>query len=393
MADNWENTRKPVNKGNKKNDTTQVTNTNNTNNTKFSNTNTNNKPSGNIGPNNNPSGNITPNNKPSGIIVPKKENKKVIFSDLINQGVCTSCLYGSCKSHQTIDERIPENLVKYVRSPNFIRIFGEQLTQTNFNIEGNPLKYSVCKFMLNSCSNCYSGRCITMNYQSNDITLCYSKPNSNGGFFIGVHIDIIYEDKGKGFDLTVLPFNNSNINIQLEDDVKSVSSNNSREKSNDIHHKKNSYSKIANNEEIVSNTEESILISNKDESNTEELNRDESNTDELFDIKNKYSDMISKYNKLNEDFMSSKDLIKKNQDLKSELSESIEVINNLRSEKSKLYNEIMNLKKDIELLKINNKSLIYNLENNKIQIELDNIVSRQIINTHIEKYQMCNENI
>jgi hypothetical protein len=237
-----------------------------------------------------------------------------------------------------------------------------------------------------------------MNYQSNDIILCYSKPNSNGGFFIGVHIDIIYEDKGKGFDLTVLPFNNSNINIQLEDDVKSVSSNNSREKSNDINHKKNSYSKIANNEEIVSNTEESIIISNKEElnteeSNTEESNTEESNTEELFHIKNKYSDMISKYNKLNEDFMSSKDLIKKNQDLKSELSESIEIINNLRSEKSKLYNEIITLKKDIELLKINNKSLIYNLENNKIQIELDNIVSRQIINTHIEKYQICNENI
>ena len=360
MADDWGNTRKPVNKANnKKNETTQVINSNNTNNIKFS-------------------------NKPqTGIIVPKKENKKVIFSDLINQGVCTSCLYGLCKNHQTLDERIPENLVKYVKSPNFIRIFGEQLLQTNFNIEGNPIKYSVCKFMLNSCSNCNSGRCITMNYQSNDITLCYSKPSSNGGFFIGVHIDIIYEEKGKGFDLTILPFNLSNINTQLDDDLKSVSSNNSREKSNDFNHKQISYAKKANNEEIVSNTQENEIISNKEDSNNHEL----------IDMKNKYSDMVSKYNKLNEDFMSSKDLIKKNQDLKFELSESIEIINNLKSEKNKLFNEIMSLKKDMELLKINNKSLMHNLENNKIQVELDNIVSRQIINTHIDRYQMCNENI
>ena len=335
MADDWGNTRKPLNKANnKKNETTQVIN----------------KPQ-------------------TGTIVPKKENKKVIFSDLINQGVCTSCLYGLCKNHQTLDDRIPENLVKYVRSPNFIRIFGEQLTQTNFNIEGNPIKYSVCKFMLNSCGNCDSGRFITMNYQSNDITLCYSKPSSNGGFFIGVHIDIIYEEKGKGFDLTVLPFNLSNINTQLDDDLKSVSSNNSREKSNDFNRKEISYAKKANTQE------------------------EDSNNHELIDMKNKYSDMVSKYNKLNEDFMSSKDLIKKNQDLKFELSESIEIINNLKSEKSKLFSEIMSLKKDIELLKINNKSLMHNLENNKIQVELDNIVSRQIINTHIDRYQMCNENI
>ena len=341
MADDWEDTRKPVNKANKKNETTQVTIT------KFS-------------------------NKPqTGIIVPKKENKKIIFSDLINQGVCTNCLYGSCKNHQTLDERIPENLVKYVKSPNFIRIFGEQLLQTNFNIEGNPIKYSVCKFMLNSCANCNSGRCITMNYQSNDITLCYSKPSSNGGVFIGVHIDITYEEKGKGFDLIVLPFNLSNINIQLDDDVKSVSSNNSnnREKLNDINHKEISYANKANTQE------------------------EESNNQELIDMKHKYSDMVSKYNKLNEDFMSSKDLIKKNQELKFELNESIEIINNLRSDKNKLYNEIMSLKKDIELLKFNNKSLMHSLENNKIQVELDNIVSRQIINTHIDRYQMCNENI
>jgi len=345
MADNWENTRKPVNKAsNKKNETTQVTNTNNT---KFS-------------------------NKPqTGIIVSKKENKKIIFSDLINQAVCINCLYGLCKSHQTIDERIPENLVKYVKSPNFIRIFGEELLKINFNIDGNPIKYSVCKFMLNSCANCNSGRCITMNYQSNDITLCYSKPTNNGGFFVGVHIDIIYEEKGKGFDLTILPFNNSNINIQLDDDVKSVSSNNSIEKSNDINHKEISYAKKANTQE----------------------SEEESNNHELIDMKHKYSDMVSKYNKLNEDFMSSKDLIKKNQELKFELTENIEIINNLRSDKNKLYNEIMSLKKDIELLKFNNKSLMHSLENNKIQVELDNIVSRQIINTHIERYQMCNENI
>jgi hypothetical protein len=207
-----------------------------------------------------------------------------------------------------------------------------------------------------------------MNYQSNDITLCYSKPNSNGGFFVGVHIDIIYEEKGKGFDITVLPFNNSNINIQLEDDdIRSVSSNNSREKSNDITHKEVSYAKIAN-EEVSQNQE-------------------------LINMTQKYSDMVSKYNKLNEDFMSSKDLIKKNQDLKFELSENIEIINNLKSDKNKLFNEIISLKKDMELLKINNKSLIHTLENNKIQVELDNIVSRQIINTHIERYQMFNENI
>jgi hypothetical protein len=378
MADDSGNTRKPVNKANnKKNETTQVTNTN-SNTTKFS---------------NKPSGSIVPNNKPSNNIVSKKENKKIIFSDLINQGVCTNCLYGSCKNHQPIDERIPENLVKYVRSPNYIRNFGEQLLQTNFNIEGNPIKYSVCKFMLNSCGNCNSGRCITMNYQSNDITLCYSKPANNGGFFVGVNIDIIYEEKGKGFDLTILPFNLANINIQLDDDVKSVSSNNSREKSNDFNHKEISYAKKASNEEIVLNKEENDIYSNNEQSNNQEFNNEESNNEELIDMKNKYSDIVNKYKKLNEDFMSSKDLIKINHDLKIELSENIEIINTLKSDKNKLYNEIVSLKKDIELLKINNKSLMYNLENNKIQIELDNIVSRQIINTHIERYQMCNENI
>jgi hypothetical protein len=110
MAEDWSNARKPVNKA--INNTTQKSNTINSNNTKFSNQ----------------------NNKPSGIIGPKKENKKIVFSELINQGVCANCVYGLCKSHQTIDEKIPEILVKYVRSPNYIRNFGEQLLQTNFNI-------------------------------------------------------------------------------------------------------------------------------------------------------------------------------------------------------------------------------------------------------------------
>ena len=348
MADDWNNIKKPVNKAVNKN-TTQPTNS--------------------IISNNKVSNGV---HKPSGIIVPKKENKKAIFSTLINDGVCVNCLFGNCKNHQTIDERIPENLVKYVRSPNFIRNFGDELLKVDFGINAKPIKYSTCKFMLSSCDNCNNGRCTVMNYQSNDITLCYSKPNNNGGFFVGVHIDIHYEEKFKGFDLTVLPFILSNIQIQLEDDdIKSVSSNNSI-KETIIEKEVVSYSKIDNEE-----------VSNSKELNNQELNN----------IKQKYSDMVIRYNKLNDDLITSKDLIKKNQELKNELIEINEINNNLKIEKNKLITELVNLKKDFDLLKNNNRLLTNNLESNKVQIELDNIVSRQIINTHIDRYSIFTENI
>jgi hypothetical protein len=358
MADDWSNARKPPinNKAVNKN-TTKQTNS------------------------------INPNNKgsykPTGNIVPKKENKKAVFSSLINDGVCVNCLFGNCKNHQTIDERIPENLVKYVKAPNFIRNFGDELLNVDFGINAKPIKYSTCKFMLSSCDNCNNGRCTTMNYQSNDITLCYSKPNNNGGFFAGVHIDIHYEEKFKGFDLTVLPFNTSNIKIQLdEDDVKSVSSNNSRENIKSLHVNNNNNNNIEN---IIEKEVSYAKIAND--------NNDVSKNQELIDMTQKYSDMVSRYNKLNEDLMTSKDLIRKNQELKQELSESNELNNNLKSEKNKLINELVNLKKEIDLLKNNNRLLTNNLENNKIQVELDNIVSRQIINTHIDRYSIFNQNI
>ena len=324
MTDDWSNARKPGIKAN----TTQIKN-----NTKVS----------------------TGNYKPSGNIV----SKKVILSELINDGVCVNCLYGSCNNHKSIDERIPENLIKYIKNPNYIRNFGDELIKNNID---SISRYTTCKYMLSSCDNCNNGRCITMKYQSKDIILCYSK------FNIGVHIDIIYEDKGKGFDLTVLPFNLSSIQIKLEDDEKSVSSTENKVK----------YANIC---------KESINNNNiYEESSNNNISEDLSNKQELIDMKNKYSDMVSRYNKLNEDLISNKDLIKKNQELKLELNESKNDQNKLNKDVESLRNQNKLLSNQNKLLSNEIKLLSKKIENNKIHEELDNIIVEQIINTSSDQY-------
>ncbi len=319
-------------------------------------------------------------NKPA--FQPSK-NKKTSFSTLINEGVCSNCLYGSCKNHNNIDERIPENLVRYVKNPTSIKIFGDEIIKSNFGIDGMP-RFTTCKFMLKSCNNCNNGRCITINYQSKDILLCFSEPNKEKTFFVGAHIDVHYEEKAKGFDITVLPFDKSSIKIQVDDDNISVSSQNSREKNTDNISVSSQNSRENNtvNEDFsyakITNTE----VVNESSSNNKELD------DKLIEMTNKYSDMVSRYNKLNEDLKSSKDLIKSNKELNIKLDEITDENHILRNENNKLINDISKLKKEIESLKNDKKLLALNLEKTKVNIELDNIVAKQVINTHFERYQL-----
>ena len=60
----------------------------------------------------------------------------------------------------------------------------------------------------------------------------------------------------------------------------------------------------------------------------------------------------------------------------------------LRNENNKLINDISKLKKEIESLKNDKKLLSMNLEKTKVNIELDNIVAKQVINTYFERYQL-----
>jgi len=311
------------------------------------------------------------------------KNKKTSFSTLINDGVCSNCLYGSCKNHNNIDERIPENLVRYVKNPTSIKNFGDEIIKSNFGIDGIP-KFTTCKFMLKSCNNCNNGRCITINYQSKDILLCFSEPNKEKTFFVGAHIDVHYEEKAKGFDITVLPFDKSSIKIQVDDDNISVSSQNSRGKNTDNISVSSQNSRENNtiNEDFsyakITNTE----VVNESSSNNKELD------DKLIEMTSKYSDMVSRYNKLNEDLKSSKDLIKSNKELNINLNEITDENHILRNENNKLINDISKLKKEIESLKNDKKLLALNLEKTKVNIELDNIVAKQVINTHFERYQL-----
>jgi FtsZ-interacting cell division protein YlmF len=326
------------------------------------------------------------------------KNKKTSFSTLINDGVCSNCLYGSCKNHNNIDERIPENLVRYVKNPTSIKNFGDEIIKSNFGIDGMP-RFTTCKFMLKSCNNCNNGRCITINYQSKDILLCFSEPNKEKTFFVGAHIDVHYEEKAKGFDITVLPFDKSSIKIQVEDDNISVSSQNSRGKNTDniSVSSQNSRGKNTDNISVSSQNSRENNTINEDFSyakitNTEVVNESSSNNkeldDKLIEMTSKYSDMVSRYNKLNEDLKSSKDLIKSNKELNINLNEITDENHILRNENNKLINDISKLKKEIESLKNDKKLLALNLEKTKVNIELDNIVAKQVINTHFERYQL-----
>jgi hypothetical protein len=339
---------------------------------------------------NNVSKNTTQTEKVSSTSTNKNVNKKVIFSELINEGVCVHCLFGSCKNHQTLDERIPENIPRYVKNPSIIRNFGEELIKCNFGIEGTP-RYTTCKFMLNKCDNCNNGRCITMKYQSNDITLCYSNP-SNGAFFVGAHIDIHYEEKFKGFDLTIFPFNspkkqhrlndnrnvvNNNVseNTEFIDDDKSISSNISNISSNVNKHNETKYS---DTKQIDTSNISYASIANK---SSDEVSSD------------KYNELLFRYNKLNDELIFTGELIEQNNALNYDLNKLFEINNNLKDDNNKLFSEIKLLKKEIETLRSNNKLLNMNLESNRIHYELDNVVSRQIINTHIDRYTIFNENM
>ena len=310
------------------------------------------------------------------------KNKKTSFSTLINEGVCSNCLYGSCKNHNNIDERIPENLVRYVKNPTSIKNFGDEIIKSNFGIDGMP-RFTTCKFMLKSCNNCNNGRCITINYQSKDILLCFSEPNKEKTFFVGAHIDIHYEEKAKGFDITVLPFDKSSIKIQVDDDNISVSSQNSRGKNTDNISVSSQNSRENNTvNEDFSYAKITNIEVDESSSNNKELD------DKLIEMTNKYSDMVSRYNKLNEDLKSSKDLIKSNKELNIKLDEITDENHILRNENNKLINDISKLKKEIELLKNDKKLLSMNLEKTKVNIELDNIVAKQVINTYFERYQL-----
>jgi hypothetical protein len=327
-------------------------------------------------------------------------NKTIKLSSLIKDGACVKCLNGSCRGGHPSNVDIPEDMIRFIKNPLNIKGFGDILKNVSFEFEGCSPRYTTCIFcMKGSCNNDK----LQVTYQSQDITICYSRPNNNNMFIVGAHIDIQYVEKRKGvFDITCTPFYLNMVAKVLEDDEKSVSSeisNNSSNKTNSnqtfikdnsnsnqvyndkVHHEKvddvkvddvkvyddqvyddQVYNDKKNNDNINSNVKDSVF---EDNSNTR-LNNNSSDLNNT-ELLNDFNELSSKFNEL---LNSYEELNKRNKNIEDSN-------NNFVNEKKSYMNKIFSIENEIKHLNVENKKLI-----DEISLLKKNITS---LNLEIEK--------
>lgn len=269
-------------------------------------------------------------------------NKVYRLSTLIAEGACIKCLNDSCRDCVVNKTPIPDNMKRLIKNPSFINGFGDSLNSINSEIDGN-VRYSTCLFCFKgSCKSARERETHTVDYNNDKITLCLSAKNQNNIVYLGAHIDIIYEEKGGRYDVTIEPV--------------------VRTKSTDDNSDTNSVSSVHSTRSIQSNVKNVSPITPKNEVKSE-INVDLSN----YVTNDEYNALLTDYNKV----------VSENTYLKSQLAYVQREVEKLKITKSS----------DYENLLLANKRLHQMLNDNKFTIELSNIVVEQILNTPSYQYK------
>lgn len=337
-------------------------------------------------------------------------NKTIKLSSLIKDGACLKCLNGSCRGGHPSNIDIPEDMVRFIKNPLNIKGFGDILKNVSFEFEGCTPRYTTCIFcMKGSCNNDK----LQITYQSQEITICYSRPNNNNMFIVGTHIDIQYVEKRKGvFDITCTPFYLNMVSKVVEDDEKSISSeisNNSSNKpninqsfiddnsnSNKIFNDKKTNIEESSINDDNTNIKDSIFENHSINNSNNNCTNNHSTNSELLndfnDLSSKFNELLNSYEELNKRNKNIDDLnnnfVNEKKTYMNKIFSFENEVRHLNVENKKLIDEITTLKKNIVSLnlEIENEKKLYRY--NETMIHLSDNVIDQIMNTQSTYYRI-----
>jgi hypothetical protein len=142
----------------------------------------------------------------------KGGKKRFILSELIDEGGCMKCFYNFCKFPNCPGKKIqiPHEMTKYMKNPTKKKEMSDVLKRSDLStiLEKNTI-FSICNYSFgnNDCRNCVEGRIHNVVYNGKNLTLCYPAKNNNPNpsITVGVHCDIIFDLKGKNYDIFFVP--------------------------------------------------------------------------------------------------------------------------------------------------------------------------------------------
>jgi hypothetical protein len=142
----------------------------------------------------------------------KGGKKRYILSESIDEGGCMKCFYNFCKFPNCPGKKvqIPDEMTRFMKNPTKKKEMSDVLKRSDLStiLEKNAI-FSICNYSFgnNDCRNCTEGRFHNVVYNGKSMTLCYPAKNNNPkpSITVGVHCDIIFDLKGKNYDVFFVP--------------------------------------------------------------------------------------------------------------------------------------------------------------------------------------------
>ena len=142
----------------------------------------------------------------------KGGKKRFILSESIDEGGCMKCFYNFCKFPNCPGKKvqIPDEMTRFMKNPTKKKEMSDVLKRSDLStiLEKNAI-FSICNYSFgnNDCRNCTEGRFHNVVYNGKSMTLCYPTKNNNPkpSITVGVHCDIIFDLKGKNYDVFFVP--------------------------------------------------------------------------------------------------------------------------------------------------------------------------------------------
>jgi hypothetical protein len=142
----------------------------------------------------------------------KGGKKRYILSESIDEGGCMKCFYNFCKFPNCPGKKvqIPYEMTRFMKNPTKKKEMSDVLKRSDLStiLEKNAI-FSICNYSFgnNDCRNCTEGRFHNVVYNGKSMTLCYPAKNNNPkpSITVGVHCDIIFDLKGKNYDVFFVP--------------------------------------------------------------------------------------------------------------------------------------------------------------------------------------------
>ena len=142
----------------------------------------------------------------------KGGKKRFILSESIDEGGCMKCFYNFCKFPNCPGKKvqIPDEMTRFMKNPTKKKEMSDVLKRSDLStiLEKNAI-FSICNYSFgnNDCRNCTEGRFHNVVYNGKSMTLCYPAKNNNPkpSITVGVHCDIIFDLKGKNYDVFFVP--------------------------------------------------------------------------------------------------------------------------------------------------------------------------------------------